>query len=136
LAIDGQLNGIRQKYLGKVRMEELMRFVLRGKIHRATITERHPDYIGSIVIDPILLERTDIWSGEKVLVSDADNGARFETYVFEGERGSGIISVNGGAAHLVREGHKVIIMSFELTDHPIHPKVIFVDEMNRYVKDL
>ena len=113
-----------------------MRFVLRGKIHRATITERHPDYIGSIVIDPLLLERTDIWPGEKVLVSDADNGARFETYAFEGERGSGTISVNGGAAHLVKEGHKVIIMSFELTDRPIRPKVIFVDDRNGYVKDL
>jgi aspartate 1-decarboxylase len=117
-------------------MEGLMRFVLRGEIHRATITERHPDYIGSIVIDPLLLEKTDIWPGEKVLVSDADNGARFETYVFEGERGSGTISVNGGAAHLVKEGHKVIIMSFELTDRPIKPKVIFVDDLNRYVKSL
>lgn len=113
-----------------------MRFVLRGKIHRATVTERHPDYVGSIVIDPVLLKRTDIWPGEKVLVSDADNGARFETYVFEGVAGSGVISVNGGAAHLVREGDKVIIMSFELTDHPIVPKVILVDEKNGYVKDL
>lgn len=113
-----------------------MRFVLRGKIHRATVTERHPDYVGSIVIDPLLLERTDIWPGERVLVSDANNGARFETYVFLGERGSGTISVNGGAAHLVREGHKVIIMAFELTDTPITPKIILVDENNRYVKDL
>lgn len=113
-----------------------MRFVLRGKIHRATITERHPDYVGSIVIDPLLLKKTDIWPGEKVLVSDADNGARFETYVFEGKEGSGTISVNGGAAHLVREGDKVIVMSFELTDHPITPKVILVDDKNRYLKDL
>jgi aspartate 1-decarboxylase len=117
-------------------MVENMRFVLRGKIHRATVTERHPNYVGSIVIDPDLLRLTDIWPGEKVLVSDADNGARFETYVFEGEKGSGMISVNGGAAHLVKEGHKVIIMSFELTDHPIRPKVIMVDEKNRCVKEL
>jgi aspartate 1-decarboxylase len=125
-----------EKIFGKGDYGGIMRFVLRGKIHRATITERHPDYIGSIVIDPLLLERTDIWPGEKVLVSDADNGARFETYAFEGERGSGTISVNGGAAHLVMEGHKVIIMSFELTDRPIKPKVIFVDDLNRYVNDL
>jgi aspartate 1-decarboxylase len=113
-----------------------MRFVLRGKIHRATITERHPDYVGSIVVDPDLLRLTDIWPGEKVLVSDADNGSRFETYIFEGVPGSGTISVNGGAAHLVKEGDKVIIMSFELTDHPITPKVIIVDEKNRFVKNL
>jgi L-aspartate-alpha-decarboxylase len=113
-----------------------MRFVLRGKIHRATITERHPDYVGSIVVDSVLLKHTDIWPGERVLVSDANNGSRFETYIFEGAPGSGIISVNGGAAHLVKEGDKVIIMAFELTDHPIYPKVIVVDEKNRYVKDM
>jgi len=113
-----------------------MRFVLRGKIHRATVTERHPDYVGSIVVDSDLLKRTDIWPGERVLVSDANNGARFETYIFEGAPGSGIISVNGGAAHLVNKGDKVIIMGFELTDHPISPKVILVDEQNRYTKDM
>ncbi|MFA5311852.1 MAG: aspartate 1-decarboxylase [Methanomassiliicoccales archaeon] len=113
-----------------------MRFVLRGKIHRATITERHPDYVGSIVVDSVLLKQTDIWPGERVLVSDADNGARFETYIFEGEPNSGIISVNGGAAHLVNEGDKVIIMAFELTDHPIDPKVIIVDGKNKFVKNM
>lgn len=113
-----------------------MRFVLRGKIHRATVTERHPDYVGSIVVDSVLLKHTDIWPGERVLVSDANSGSRFETYIFEGAPGSGIISVNGGAAHLVNEGDKVIIMAFELTDRPIDPKVIIVDEKNRYVKDM
>jgi len=113
-----------------------MRELLRGKIHRATVTASEPDYVGSIVIDQDLLERADIWPGEKVLVSDVDNGSRFETYAVIGKRGSGIISVNGAAARLVNVGDKVIIMAFELTDSPVPSKVVLVDQNNRFVRNL
>jgi aspartate 1-decarboxylase len=113
-----------------------MRQLLRGKIHRATVTAAEPDYVGSIVIDQDLLERADIWPGEKVLISDVDNAARFETYVVMGKRGSGIISVNGAAAHLVKVGDRIIIMAFELTDKPIPSKVVLVDQGNRFVRNL
>ncbi|MBN1110381.1 MAG: aspartate 1-decarboxylase [Methanomassiliicoccales archaeon] len=113
-----------------------MRQLLRGKIHRATVTAAEPDYVGSIVIDQDLMERADIWPGERVLVSDVDNGSRFETYVLTGKRGSGVISVNGAAARLVRVGDKVIIMAFELTDHPIPSKVVLVDQNNRFLRNL
>ncbi|HPT74344.1 MAG TPA: aspartate 1-decarboxylase, partial [Methanomassiliicoccaceae archaeon] len=94
------------------------------------------DYVGSITIDKELLDEADIWPGEKVLVSDLDNGARFETYTVEGEPGSGEICVNGSAAHLVRPGDRVIIMAFEITDRPITPNIVLVDEKNRKVKTL
>jgi aspartate 1-decarboxylase len=113
-----------------------MRQLLRGKIHRATVTAAEPDYVGSIVIDQDLLDRADIWPGEKVLVSDVDNAARFETYAVPGKRGSGVISVNGAAAHLVKVGDKVIIMAFELTDKPIPSKVVLVDQGNHFVRNL
>jgi aspartate 1-decarboxylase len=109
-----------------------MRCLLRSKIHRATITDADPDYVGSITVDEELLLRADIWPGEKVLVADVDNGARFDTYTVKGEPGSGTICVNGGAARLVKKGHKVIIMAFEYADTPIEPKVVLVDEQNRY----
>ena len=113
-----------------------MRQLLRGKIHRAVVTETDPNYIGSITIDRDLLVKADIWPGELVLVSDVDNGARFDTYVVVAEPGSGTVAVNGSAAHLVRKGHKVIIMAFEITDSPITPKIILVDEKNRFVRYL
>jgi len=113
-----------------------MRQLLRGKIHRATVTATEPGYMGSIVIDQDLLDRADIWAGEKVLVSDVDNASRFETYVVSGKRGSGIISINGAAAHLVKVGDRVIIMAFELTDQPIASKVVLVDQGNRFLRNL
>jgi len=113
-----------------------MRSLLRAKIHRATVTEADIDYVGSITIDGALMEVVDIWPGERVLVSDLENGNRFETYVVEGEPGSGIIGVNGAAARLVKVGDRVIIMAFELTDEPIDPRIILVDDHNRFLKDL
>lgn len=113
-----------------------MRSLLRGKIHRATVTEADIEYVGSITIDSALLEMAGIWPGERVLISDLDNGNRFETYVVAGEADSGIIGVNGGAARLVDTGDKIIIMAFEITDHPIQPKIILVDEHNRFVREL
>jgi aspartate 1-decarboxylase len=113
-----------------------MRIVLRSKIHRAWVTEANPDYVGSIVIDRELMERVDLWEYEKVLVCDVDNGNRFETYVIPGDPGAGDIAVQGAAAKLCQEGHCLIIMSFEASDVPIDPKMILVDEQNRFVEYL
>ena len=108
-----------------------MRWMLRGKIHRATVTETRLDYEGSITIDQDLLDRSGIWVGEKVSVADVNNGNRFETYTLPGERGSGVI-----AAHLVSEGDLVIIMAYELTDEPIRAKVLLVDSDNGVAREL
>jgi len=108
--------------------------VLRAKIHRATITHAEVDYVGSITIDRELLDATGILPGEAVLVADLTDGARFETYVIEGEPGSGIICINGAAARLVDVGDKVIVMSFAYVDPEkageVEPKVALVDEEN------
>ena len=110
--------------------------MLRSKIHRATVTETRLDYEGSITVDQDLLDKAGIWLGEKVLVADVDNGNRFETYTMPGERGSGIIALNGAAAHLCSIGDKVIIMGYELTDERIHARIVLVDENNRVKKEL
>ncbi len=113
-----------------------MRWLLRSKIHRATVTEANLDYIGSVTIDEDLIEMVGLMIGEKVLVVDNTNGARVETYVIRGERGSGTICMNGAAAHLIKTGDQVIIMGFELSDTPITPRSILVDEKNRFVRFL
>ncbi|MCB1232156.1 MAG: aspartate 1-decarboxylase [Verrucomicrobiae bacterium] len=110
-----------------------MRSLLRSKIHLATVTEANPDYVGSITIDRDLIDAVGLWPGEKVLVASNTTGARLETYVLEGERGSGVIGINGAAAHLINAGEKVIIMGFEICEKPIEPKVILVDGDNRIV---
>lgn len=110
--------------------------LLKSKIHRATVTQADVDYIGSIAIDPDLIERAGLLPNELVHVWNVDNGERFETYVIEGRQGAGEIIVNGAAAHRVKVGHKVIITAFCLTDEPIQPKAILVDAQNRYVRDL
>ncbi len=109
-----------------------MRQLMRSKIHRATVTNCDEDYVGSIVIDQNLMDKSDIWEYEKVLVCDISNGSRFETYAISGERGSGIISVQGAAAKLTNPGHKVIIMAFEVTDDPVRPKAVMVTESNEF----
>ncbi|WII07675.1 aspartate 1-decarboxylase [Methanomassiliicoccales archaeon LGM-RCC1] len=113
-----------------------MRWMLRSKIHRATVTETRLDYEGSITIDEDLVEKSGMWSGEKVLVANVNNGNRFETYVIPGKRGSGIIAINGASAHLCKEGDKVIIMGFELTDEPIGAYVLLVDDSNKISREL
>lgn len=100
------------------------------------MTEANLDYIGSITIDKCLIEKAGLWSGEKVLVVDNNNGARLETYIIAGESGSGIICMNGASAHLIKQGHEIIIMGFELTDQPIKAKNILVDNLNKFVKYL
>ncbi|MET0336155.1 MAG: aspartate 1-decarboxylase [Caulobacter sp.] len=113
-----------------------MRVLMRSKIHNATVTEANLAYVGSITIDQDLLDHVDLWAGEKVLVVSNTSGARLETYVIAGSRGSGCICVNGAAAHLIGEGEQVIIIAFEITDKPVEPKVILVDEKNRFVRSL
>ncbi|MDP2632304.1 MAG: aspartate 1-decarboxylase [Candidatus Curtissbacteria bacterium] len=113
-----------------------MRFVLRSKIHKATVTEADLDYIGSITIDENLIDKVGFWPGEKVLVVSNTTGARLETYVIVGERDSGIICMNGAAAHLIKKGEEVIIMGFELSDKPIKPVSILVDKSNKFLRFL
>lgn len=113
-----------------------MRWMLRSKIHRATVTQTRLDYEGSITIDEDLVERCGMWVGEKVTIADVDNGSRFETYILPGERGSGVIAINGAAAHLCKEGDKVIIMGYELVDEPIRAKVLLVDSENMVAREL
>jgi len=113
-----------------------MRWVLRSKIHKAVVTEANVDYIGSITIDVDLMEKVGLWPGEKVLVVSNSSGARLETYTIAGEKNSGVICMNGAAAHLIRAGEEVIIMGFELTNAPLTPSVILVDQQNRFVRFL
>jgi aspartate 1-decarboxylase len=113
-----------------------MRWVMRSKIHNATVTEANLAYIGSITIPADLIERVGLWPGERVLVVSNTSGARLETYVITGEAGSGAICMNGAAAHLIKAGEQIIIMGFELTDTPIEPRVILVDGENRFVRTL
>lgn len=108
--------------------------LLRAKIHRAVVTEANPDYVGSITIDRALLDATGILPGECVLVADIENGNRFETYVFEGEKDSGVICINGAAARLAGVGDPVIIMAFAYVASEsaaeCRPKVVVVGEHN------
>lgn len=113
-----------------------VRSVLGSKIHKATVTHADVAYIGSITIDSELCELVDLWPGEKVLVVSNTSGARLETYVIYGEAGSGTIQMNGAAAHLVSVGDEIIVISFQLTDKPIEPKQILVDENNHFVRHL
>lgn len=109
--------------------------MLKGKIHRATVVQAEIDYVGSITIDEELMEAAGILEYERVQVVDVNNGNRLETYVIAGERGSGMICLNGAAAKLVEVGDKVIIMCYaqmtaeEFKDNP--PKVVFVDDNNK-----
>ena len=109
--------------------------MLKGKIHRATVVQAELNYVGSITVDEDLLDAAGIYEYEKVHIVDIDNGARFETYTIAGERGSGMICLNGAAARCVQKGDKIIIMCYaqmkpeELKENP--PKVVFVDENNK-----
>lgn len=111
---------------------------LKGKIHRATVVQAELNYVGSITVDEDLMDAAGIVEYEKVQVVDIDNGNRLETYVIAGERGSGMICLNGAAARLVQPQDKVIIMCYalmseeELKEHP--PKVVFVNEENRIAR--
>ncbi len=115
----------------------MQRQMLKSKIHRATVTACDVDYVGSITLDPELMRQADMLPNEQVHVWDIDNAARFVTYAIEGEPGSGTVQVNGAAAHLVREGDKVIIASFGAFDEKdlerYSPIVVHVDDENQAV---
>ncbi len=113
-----------------------MRWILRSKIHKATVTDANLDYIGSITIDKELVEKAGFFPGEKVLVVSNTSGARLETYVINGKRGSGRICMNGAASHLIKPGEEIIVMGFELSDKLIECKNILVDKNNKFVKFL
>ncbi|HEY69579.1 MAG TPA: aspartate 1-decarboxylase [Anaerolineae bacterium] len=113
-----------------------MRFFLCSKIHNARVTHADVHYVGSITIDEALMEKAGLMTGEKVLVVSNTTGARLNTYVIPGEKGSGMIGMNGGAAHRIKAGEEIIIMGFELADEPLDPKIVLVDEANRFLRYL
>ena len=123
------------RYNGGIQMNIKM---LKGKIHRATVVQAELEYVGSITIDKDLLEASGILEYEKVQIVNINNGSRFETYTIAGERGSGLICLNGAAARCVQVGDKIIIMAYcdmdekEAKDHK--PRVVFVDEKNKIEK--
>lgn len=112
--------------------------MMKSKIHRATVTEANLNYVGSITIDENLMERADLLENEKVQIVNNNNGARLETYVIPGPRGSGVICLNGAAARLVQPGDTVIIISYaQMSQEEVQrhkPTVLFVDENNRPVE--
>jgi aspartate 1-decarboxylase len=115
----------------------MTRTMLKSKIHRATVTDSDLHYVGSLTLDPDLMEAADILEHEQVAVLDIDNGARFETYTIGGARGSGEVKVNGAAARLVHTGDTVIVVTYaqydqeELKDYT--PRVVHVDRRNAVV---
>lgn len=112
--------------------------MMKGKLHRATVTQADINYVGSITIDHDLLKASGILPGEKVQVVNIDNGTRLETYTIAGEAGSGVICLNGAAARLVQVGDKVIIIAYAMMDEneakKIRPKVVILDEHNKITK--
>jgi aspartate 1-decarboxylase len=116
----------------------MMRILCKSKIHRATVTEANLNYKGSLTLDPLLMEAAGLVPFEQVHVLNLNNGARFETYLIEGERGSGTVCVNGAAARLVQVGDPVIVLAYalvpedELSDFTA--RIVFVDEHNRVVR--
>ena len=115
----------------------MMRIMLKSKIHRATVTQADLHYVGSIAIDTELMQAADLLEGERVVIADITNGARLETYVIPAPRGSGIIGINGAAAHLVNAGDLVIIMNYGMFEdaeaRSLKPRVVHVDDRNRIV---
>jgi aspartate 1-decarboxylase len=114
------------------------RTMLKSKIHRATVTQADLHYVGSVTVDQDLLDAADLLAGERVAIVDVTNGARLETYVIPGERGSGVIGINGAAAHLVHPGDVVILISYAQMDDELarryQPRVVHVDAGNRIVQ--
>lgn len=112
--------------------------MMKGKLHRATVTQAELHYVGSVTIDEGLLEQSGILHGERVQIVDIDNGERFETYTIAGERGSGVICINGAAARKVQVGDRVIIIAYALMDEAeakaFRPRVLVLNERNGVVK--
>ena len=115
-----------------------MRIMMKSKIHRATVSQADLNYVGSVTIDADLLDAADLVEGEQVSIVDITNGARLETYVIPAPRGTGIVGINGAAAHLIHPQDLVIIMSYAVLDEEevrsLRPRVVHVDRRNRVVK--
>lgn len=115
----------------------MLRTMFKSKIHRATVTHADLHYVGSLTVDLDLMEAADLLPGEQVAVVDVTNGSRFETYLIAGERGSGVVGVNGAAAHLAEVGDTVIVISYAQLDdaeaRTFEPTVVHVDGDNRIV---
>ena len=116
----------------------MLRTMLKSKIHRATVTQADLHYVGSVTVDADLLDAADLLPGEQVDIVDITNGARLTTYAIEGPRGSGVIGINGAAAHLVHPGDLVILISYAQVDdaeaRSLRPRVVHVDAANRVVE--
>ncbi len=116
----------------------MIRTMMKSKIHRATVTQADLHYVGSCTIDQDLLDAADLLPGEQISIVDIDNGARLETYVIPGERGSGVIGINGAAAHLVHPGDLVILISYAQLDdaeaRTFQPRVVHVDGENKVLR--
>jgi len=112
------------------------RLILKSAIVEANVTEADLNYIGSITIDEDLAEKANLKAGENVLVVDYTNGSRLETYVIVGKRGSGVICMNGAAAHLINKGDKVTVMAFTWTEEGMAPRFVLVDKENKFVRYL
>jgi aspartate 1-decarboxylase len=112
--------------------------MFKSKIHRATVTQADLHYVGSVTVDADLMDAADLLPGELVHIVDITNGARLETYVIEGERGSGVIGINGAAAHLVHPGDLVILISYaqldDATARTYRPRIVHVDADNRVIE--
>ena len=115
----------------------MYRSMLKSKIHRAVVTQADLHYVGSVTVDADLMDAADLLPGEQVAIVDVTNGARLETYVIEGERGTGVLGINGAAAHLVHPGDTVILISYQLVDdreaRGLKPRVVHVDTDNRII---
>ncbi|MBV9314136.1 MAG: aspartate 1-decarboxylase [Pseudonocardia sp.] len=113
----------------------MIRTMLKSKIHRATVTQADLHYVGSVTVDQDLMDAADLLSGEQVTIVDITNGARLETYAIPGQRGSGVIGINGAAAHLVHPGDLVILISYAAMEdakaRSYLPRIVFVDTANR-----
>jgi len=116
-------------------MEHVLRTLFSAKIHRATVTHADLHYVGSLTVDADLMDAADLLPGEQVSVVDVTNGARLETYLIPGERGSGVVGINGAAAHLVAVGDLVIVIAYAQLDdaeaRTFTPRVVHVDGANR-----
>ena len=116
----------------------MYRTMLKSKVHRATVTQADLHYVGSVTVDAALMEAADLLPGEQVAIVDITNGARLETYVIEGERGSGVIGINGAAAHLIHPGDLVILISYQMLEdreaRTAKPRIVHVDADNRIIE--
>lgn len=116
----------------------MMRTMLKSKIHRATVTQADLHYVGSVTVDADLMDAADLLDGEQVAIVDITNGARLETYVITGERGSGVIGINGAAARLINEGDLVILISYVMLDdaeaRTFQPSIVHVNDRNEIIE--